>query len=103
MSFKTIKPQFLTLGIRAKEDKNFDEIIKLPSDSDTDSTQNFISLTDVYYNKSTLTEVTDVLEGDGKCSLEINYYVDMEMANRANVRKIRFHVLLLYNMMNQVV
>lgn len=92
MSFKTIKPQFLTLGIRAKENKNFDEIIKLPSDSDTDSTQNFISLTDVFYNKSTLTEVTDVLEGDGKCALEINYYVDMEMANRANVRKIRFHV-----------
>lgn len=91
MSFKTVKPQFLTLGIRAKEDKNFDEIIKLPSDSDTETTQNFISLKDVYYNRVTYSEVSDVLEGDGKCSFEINYYVDMEMANRANVRKLRFH------------
>ncbi len=92
MSFKFQKPQFLTLGIRAKEDRSFDEIIKIPSDSDTDSTQNFISLTDVFYNKSTHTEITDVLDGDGKCSFEINFYVDMEMANRANVRKVRFHV-----------
>jgi len=92
MSFSLKKKKDTTNPIKVSEQKSFDQIISLPSDSDTDSTQNFISLNDIMYNKSTLNEISTVLDGDGKCSFEANFYVDMENANRANVRNIRISV-----------
>ena len=44
------------------------------------------------YNKADLGPGDSVLDIDGAFSFELNFYVDMEEALRANVRKIRFKI-----------
>ena len=95
MTMKLKESASLKTGIRAREDKDFDQIIKIPDDNDRDSTQNFFNITDLHYNRATLTEISDIFSGDGKCSFEINFYVDMESATRSNIRSVRFNI---YNM-----
>ena len=92
MTLRIREPSVTLRGVRARENREFDEIIKLPDESDSGSGQGLISLTDVRYNPATLTEISDVLDGDGQCLFEANYYIDMEAANRANVRKVRFEI-----------
>ena len=88
MTFRLREPNIVFRGVRAREDKDFDDIIKLPDESDTGSGQGLISITDIRFNPATLTEVSDVLDGYGQCVFEANYYVDMEAATRANIRKL---------------
>ena len=92
MTIKIKESASLKTGIRARENKEFDQIIKFPDDNDRDSTQNFFNVSDIQYNRATHTEISDIFSGDGKCSFEINFYVDMEAAARSNIRNVRFSV-----------
>lgn len=92
MTIKFVKSNLLLRGTRAREDKEFDQIVRVPDASDRDASQEFISIVDVRCNTATLTEASDALDGDGQLVLEANYCLDMESAIRGNVRKIKFEV-----------
>jgi hypothetical protein len=92
MTIKFKKSDLLLKGSRARENKEFDQIVRIPDASDRDASQEFINITDVRCNTATLTELTDALDGDGQLVLEANYCLDMESAIRANIRKLKFEI-----------
>jgi len=92
MTLRLREPTVLPRGVRARENKEFNEIVKLPDESDSGSGQGLINIRDVRFNPATLTEISDVLDGDGQCVFDANYYIDMEAATRANVRKVKFEI-----------
>ena len=76
----------LRTGVRAAEDLDFSNTFKISSDSeDSDA---FISLRAPAYDPATLNEASDVLDGDGNFTFDVNFCVDMESAARANIRKV---------------
>lgn len=90
MTFRLRQPLVLRTGVRAAEDLDFSSTFKVSSDPDESDT--FISLRAPSYDPATLNEVSDVLEGDGNFAFDLNYYIDMESASRANIRKVKFEV-----------
>ena len=90
MTFRFKQPLILRTGVRAAEDLDFDNTFKVSTE--VDEVDSFISLHAPSYNPATLNEISDVLDGDGSFTFDINYCIDMESAARANIRKVRFDV-----------
>ena len=90
MTFRFKQPLILRTGVRAAEDLDFDNTFKVSTE--VDEVDSFISLRAPSYNPATLNEISDVLDGDGSFTFDINYCIDMESAARANIRKVRFDI-----------
>jgi hypothetical protein len=88
MTFRTRLPSILRRGVRAAEQLDFSTIFRVATEEEED----FVSLRAPSYDPATLTEVSDVLDGDGNFTFDISYYLDMEAATRANIRRVRFEV-----------
>ena len=93
MTFR-VKP-LPNIGIDPRKfitDNTFDQIFQTPRLSDVDALQNFCTIRDVYCDPATMTVDTNVLDGNGKVSFDIIFFVDSEAAVKANVRKVRFKI-----------
>lgn len=92
MTFKLRNIDVIRRGAQAIEDKQFNDIILIADESDSDSIDQFVNLRSLNYDPATLTEISDVLDGDGQCVFDVNYSIDSESALRANVKKVKFEV-----------
>jgi hypothetical protein len=88
MTFKTRLPNVLRRGVRAAEDLDFSAVFRTADEDEGE----LVFLRSPSYDPATLTEVSDVLDGDGNFAFDLTYYLDMEKAARANIRRVRFDV-----------
>lgn len=88
MTFRTRLPSVLRRGVRAAEVLDFSTVFRVATEEEAE----LVSLRAPSYDPATLTEVSDVLDGDGNFTFDVSYFLDMEAAARANIRRVRFEV-----------
>ena len=88
MTFRTRLPNILRRGVRAAEDLDFSSVFRVADEDEVE----LVSLRSPSYDPATLTEISDILDGDGNFTFDLTYYLDMEKAARANIRRVRFEV-----------
>ena len=84
-----VQPAVVKL-VEKVEPQTFSRVFLAPTPFDDQSTDNFISLTDIKYDYKMLKPGETVLDCPGKTCYESTFTIDSETAIKANVRKARY-------------